>query len=233
LSIRVNTSVAIIMPALNEELAIKKTLLEIPLDATIVVIDNGSTDNTAEIARENGAIVLHEPRRGYGYACLAGINYLRKLQEPPNIVIFLDSDGADDPQGIKRLLKIKTSSNSPDIIMGSRLGQLDAGAMTSHSIIANKFFTRLIRIIYRVKLFDMGPLRIMDFKTLLDINMRDTGYGWTSEMIVKAIRKGYTIGEIPVPYRVRLGESKISGSVLVSLRAMWIIIHIFRHSVRR
>lgn len=228
-----NSDIAIIIPALNEELSIKTTLLDIPIPANIVVVDNGSTDSTAKIARDQGAVVIFEPSKGYGFACLAGINFLKKLKQPPKLIIFLDADGADDPKMIEKLVLLKKSTNSPDIIMGSRFQQMEMGAMSSHAILANKFFTKLIGIIYRVKLTDMGPLRIMDFNTLLDIDMRDTGYGWTSEMIVKALKKGYTIGEIPVPYRVRLGESKISGSFMISIRAViWISIHIFRHSLR-
>lgn len=223
-------NIAIIIPALNEELAITQTIQDIPLsDAVIIVVDNGSTDNTANLARGAGAIVVSEPRKGYGYACLAGIRYLKDYIHP-ELVIFLDADGSDDPSILPKLIQLKARPNSPDILMGSRLDNLQAGAMATHVKIANKIFSFMINLLYRVKLTDMGPLRIMDFEVLSSLDMRDTGYGWTSELIVKALKKGYTVGEIPVVYRPRLGDSKISGSVLISLKAtVWIIFHIFRN----
>lgn len=227
--------IAILIPALNEELNIEKTLREIPLkNATTVVIDNGSIDQTRVIAEQCGAIVLSEPRKGYGYACLRGINYLKKCKDPLDLVIFLDADGADDPKNILNLLKAKTKHPFPRLVMGSRLKNLQPSSMSSHAIIANKFLVKLINILYRVKLSDMGPLRIIDFEVLLDINMADTGYGWSSEMIVKVLKKQYSIQEIDVVYRPRLGDSKISGSFFISLKAaIWLTIHIFRHSLRR
>lgn len=227
-------NIAVIIPTLNEELSIKSTLTDIPIeDATVVVVDNGSEDETTLIALSVGAIVVHEKRRGYGYACLAGIEYLKSMEPRPELVIFLDADGADDPGGILDLLNVKNNPPYPDIVMGSRLERLEKGAMSKHAILANKVFTKLINLIYRVKLTDMGPFRVMDFDTLLDIDMRDTGYGWTSEMIVKAIKRGYTLAEVPVIYRPRLGKSKISGSPIVSLKAaIWITIHILRNVVR-
>lgn len=229
-----NKNLAIIIPALNEELSIGDTLADIPLkDVTVVVVDNGSEDDTAGIARNAGAIVVHEHRRGYGYACLAGIDYLKSMEPRPDLVIFLDADGADDPNGIIDLLSAKNNPPYPDIVMGSRLDRLEKGAMSKHALLANKVFTKLINLIYRVELTDMGPFRVMDFDTLLDIDMQDTGYGWTSEMIVKAIKKNYILAEVPVIYRPRLGESKISGSIIVSLKAaIWITIHILRNVVR-
>ncbi len=227
--------IAILIPALNEELNIKKTLLEIPLkNATTIVIDNGSIDKTKIIAKQCGAIVLSEPRKGYGYACLRGINYLKTYKHSPDLVIFLDADGADNPKNILKLLKVKSKYSFPGIIMGSRLNNLQPKAMSSHAIIANKFLIKLINILYRVKLSDMGSLRIIDFKVLIDINMTDTGYGWSSEMIVKVLKKRYRIHEVEVVYRPRLGNSKISGSFITSLKAaIWLTIHIFRHSLRR
>ena len=227
-------NIAIIIPALDEELSIKTTLNDIPFtDANIIVVDNGSVDDTANIARDAGATVIYESRRGYGYACLAGIEFLKSMNPRPGIVVFLDADGADDPRGMIDLMKVKNLPPYPDIVMGSRLDSLERGAMSRHAVMANKVFTKLIGLIYKVKLNDMGPFRMMNFNTLLDINMQDTGYGWTSEMIVKAIKKGYSLAEVPVVYRQRLGESKISGSLIVSLKAaLWITIHILRNAIR-
>lgn len=227
--------IAILIPALNEELNIRRTLLEIPLkNADIIVIDNGSTDQTTVIAKECGAVVLSEPRKGYGYACLAGINYLKRKKDPPNLVVFLDADFADDPNNVLKLLEVKFSNPFPNLVMGSRLNNLQPGAMSTHAIVANKLLIKLINLLYRVNLNDMGPLRIIDYNTLVAINMRDTGYGWASEMIVKILKKGYTIGEVDVVYRRRKGDSKISGSFIVSLKAaISLTLHIFRHTINR
>ncbi|MCY3413040.1 MAG: glycosyltransferase family 2 protein [Candidatus Heimdallarchaeota archaeon] len=226
-------TIAIIIPALNEELAIESTLQAIPIEATIVVVDNGSTDNTATIASKY-ATVVSEINKGYGFACLKGIDYLKTLNPPPKLVIFLDADGADDPSELMKLLEIKENIPYPDLVLGSRLDKLEMGAMAKHAIWANKVFTKIIKLLYKVKLSDMGPMRVIDYQTLLDIDMQDTGYGWTSEMIVKAIKRGYTLVEVPVTYRKRIGVSKISGSWITSLRAaLWITIHIIKHAWRK
>ncbi|MHA2030340.1 MAG: glycosyltransferase family 2 protein [Candidatus Kariarchaeaceae archaeon] len=227
--------IAILIPALNEELNIKKTLSEIPTkNANIIVIDNGSTDQTKTIAEECGAMVISEPRKGYGFACLSGINFLQDIKNPPDLVVFLDADGADDPHNILKLLKIKLSYPHPTLVMGSRLNNLQQSAMSTHAIIANKFLTKLINLLYRVNLKDMGPLRVIDYDALININMRDTGYGWASEMIVKTLKKGYTIREVDVDYRRRKGDSKISGSFLISFKAaISLTLHIFRNAFSR
>lgn len=227
--------IVILIPALNEELNIRKTLLEIPLKkAKVIVIDNGSIDKTKKIAEECGAIVISESHKGYGSACLTGINYLQNQNPQPSLVIFLDADGADDPRNITKLLAIKSTHPYPALVMGSRLKNLQPSAMSSHAIVANKFLIKLINILYRSKLSDMGPLRIIDYNTLIDINMKDIGYGWSSEMIVKVLKKGFLIREVDVVYRARLGESKISGSFFISLKAaIWLTIHIFRHFFSR
>jgi glycosyltransferase involved in cell wall biosynthesis len=227
--------IAILIPALNEELNIRNTLLEIPLNkAKIIVVDNGSTDNTKNIAEEYGAMVISEPRKGYGFACLSGISYLRKSMDQPDYVVFLDADGADDPKNILKLLRRKTQHPHLTLVMGSRLNNLQKGAMSTHAIFANKFLTKIINLLYRVKLTDMGPLRIIDYQALINIDMRDTGYGWASEMIVKALNKGYCIGEVDVVYRPRKGVSKISGSFATSLKAaISLTLHIFRYRFSR
>ncbi len=224
--------IAIIIPALNEELSIVNTIRAIPFgNAIVVVVDNGSTDNTHKLAKKEGVVVIKENRKGYGHACLAGINYLRSLNDRPELVFFLDADGADDPQSMELLLDMMKSDERLDMVLGSRLDRMEKGAMSKHAVLANRVFTKLINLIYKVKLTDMGPLRVLKFNRLLEIGMEDTGYGWTSEMIVKAIRKGFKIREVSVIYRARLGSSKISGSLIISLRAaLWITVHILRHS---
>ncbi|MCE7736875.1 MAG: glycosyltransferase family 2 protein [Candidatus Heimdallarchaeota archaeon] len=227
--------IAILMPALNEELNIVKTLSEIPLEnSKVIVIDNGSDDLTNSLAKSAGAIVLYERRRGYGFACLAGMKYLQHLDPSPKVVVFLDADGADDPKGIIKLLNTKLNPPYPTMVMGSRLDNLVASAMSAHALIANKVLIKIINLLYRAKLKDMGPFRIIDYQTLIKLGMADTGYGWSSEMIVKTLKMGYTIKETSVIYRPRLGKSKISGSVVNSLKAaIWLTIHIFKHAFRR
>ena len=231
-----NTSnqLVILIPALNEERSIAKTINQISSKyKRIIVIDNGSTDQTAQIAKMNGAEVITEKRRGYGYACLAGIRYLKKIHHHPKFVCFLDADGADDPQKIESLLIEKNKSPYANMIMGSRFKYLQPGAMQAHAIIANRVLVFLIKLLYKVKLTDMGPLRIIDFEVLNAIKMQDTGYGWSSEMIVKCLKKGYKLKELDVPYRPRIGKSKISGSLFTSLKAViWLTIHIFRNALK-
>ncbi|MHA2249184.1 MAG: glycosyltransferase family 2 protein [Candidatus Kariarchaeaceae archaeon] len=170
-------NVCILIPALNEELSIKKTLNEIPLiGAEIIVINNGSTDKTALIAKNWGATIIHEPRKGYGYACLAGINYLKSKDSPPDLVIFLDADLSDYPSDILELLNVKFQSKTkPHLVLGNRFARLEKRAMSPHAIIANKIFTKLIWLLYKVKLNDMGPMRIIEYNTLISLDMNDHG----------------------------------------------------------
>lgn len=225
--------VFILIPALDEERGIGLILDEIPdIDADIIVIDNGSKDKTVETAIGRGVTVIHEKRRGYGYACLAGVRYLEGKAEAGDLVVFLDADYSDFPEDMVRLIAaIKVPG--PDLVIGKRLERLQAGAMSPHAIIANKVFTSLIRLLYGVKLNDMGPMRVIRYETLLELNMQDTGYGWAAEMIVKTIKLGFAIQEVKVQYRPRIGQSKISGSLLTSLRAaIWLSFYILRYGLK-
>jgi glycosyltransferase involved in cell wall biosynthesis len=223
----------ILIPALNEEKAIALVLNEIPkINAEVVVIDNGSNDNTADIAIERGATVIQEKRRGYGYACLAGIRFLEGKAKPIDLVGFLDADFSDYPEDLIKLITAIRFTGS-DLVLGKRLDKLQAGAMSPHAIIANKVFTALIRMLYGIRLNDMGPMRVIRYQTLLDLDMQDTGYGWAAEMIVKAIKLGCSIQEVRVRYRPRIGHSKISGSFFTSLKAaIWLSFYILRYGLK-
>lgn len=219
-----DSTAALIIPALNEEAVIAKTLRSIPdgLFATVVVADNGSTDQTARIARECGAIVVHEPERGYGAACLRAIAAL-----PPttSAVAFMQADSSEDPAEAVRLLAPITDGRA-DLVIGSRtLGHADPGSLLPHQQFGNTVATVLIGWLYGRRFTDIGPFRAVRYSSLARLGMADRNYGWTVEMQVKAIQKGLRIEEVPVSYHIRAaGENKVSGNVKASLRAGWVII---------
>jgi glycosyltransferase involved in cell wall biosynthesis len=211
--------VAAIIPALNEEEAISRVLEELPrnLVSTVIVVDNGSTDCTAEAAKSHGATVVSEPRRGYGRACLAGI---AALPNDIEIVLFLDADGSDYPEDAQHLLEPIARSEA-DLVIGSRvLGRREAGALLRHQELANRAFTGLIRLLYRHRYTDLGPFRAIRRASLEKLQMHDPNFGWTVEMQVKALRHGLRVKEVPVRYRQRrAGKSKISGNWIRSTAA--------------
>lgn len=226
--------ICVIIPALNEEESIPKVVRDIPSDwiAEVVVVNNGSKDNTAKNAREAGATVLDEPRRGYGSACLAGIEYLKNLPEPPAIVVFLDADYSDFPQQIPEVVAPILEQNM-DMVIGSRaLGKREKGSMTIPQVFGNRLATTLLKWMYGAHFTDLGPFRAIRFSTLLDLNMVDTNYGWTVEMQVKAAKKKVNFCEVPVNYRQRIGISKVSGTVKGVIMAGYKIIWtIFKYAV--
>ncbi len=207
--------IAVIIPALNEEEAVSRVVEDVPdyVDE-ILVVDNGSTDETAVKAREAGARVIREDKKGYGYACLAGI----KAAEAPDVVVFLDGDYSDYPEDMDSLLK-PIIKDGYDLVIGSRMKYREKGAMLPHAVAANLFFSLLIRLLYGVRFTDLGPFRAVKYDKLLALNMREMRYGWTAEMQLKAVKKGYRVKEVPVRYRKRLGRSKVSGSPWASLKA--------------
>lgn len=214
--------IAVIIPALNEEASIGKVIADIPasLAAEILVVDNGSSDATARVAREGGARVISEPRRGYGVACLAGIAAADKA----DIIVFLDGDYSDFPGEMPTLLQPLLEGRA-DLVIGSRLlGKRTPGALPPHTAFGNRLFGFLLRLLYHQKASDLGPFRAIRRQALLRLKMRDRGYGWTAEMQAKAARLGLRTLEVPVSYRRRIGKSKISGSLSASLCAGWIIL---------
>ncbi len=211
--------VDVLIPALNEEAALPTVLDEIPRELVrrIVVIDNGSTDGTAAVARERGAEVVVEPERGYGAACLAGIAAI--AGNPPDVVVFLDGDRSDHPRELPRLLA-PIASGRAELVIGSRvLGGADAGSLTPQQRMGNAIAASLLRAIYRVPATDLGPFRAIRWSTLRSLGLRDRTFGWTVEMQLEAARRGVAMIEVPVSYRRRIGHSKISGTVRGTLGA--------------
>lgn len=214
--------VAVIIPALNEEQSIGRVLDAIPgeLHADVVVVDNGSTDRTAEIARQRGARVVGEPERGYGAACLAGMAVLRE----PEAVAFLDADFSDDPALLPELITPILEGRA-DFVVGSRmLGQREPGALPPHSVFGNWLAGMILTHLYRQPTTDLGPFRAIRWETLCRLRMADRAFGWTMEMQAKAARlRAHTV-EVPVPYRKRIGRSKITGALWPSVQAGTIIL---------
>lgn len=205
--------VDVVIPALDEEAAIGHVLDAIPraLVRRIVVADNGSTDRTAEVARAHGAEVVREPRRGYGAACLAALAHLES--SPPDVVVFLDGDHSDRPEQMDRLLA-PIARGEVDLVVGSRaLGAREPGALTPQQRVGNRIACLALRVLYGADYTDLGPFRAIRYDALRSLHMEDPDYGWTVEMQIKAARTGVRHAEVPVDYRRRIGESKVSGTL--------------------
>lgn len=216
--------VVVVIPALDEELSLPLVLAEIPRPPVdeVVVVDNGSRDRTASVAREMGATVVSEPRAGYGRACLAGLAYL--ATSPPDIVVFVDADYSDRPRELPDLIDPILSGRA-DLVIGSRvLGNRERWALLPQARWGNWLATRLIRLLLGVRFTDLGPFRAVRFETLSQLEMRDTDYGWTAEMQARAARAGIQAVEVPVSYHRRVGRSKITGTVKGTVLAGWKII---------
>ncbi|MBW2063550.1 MAG: glycosyltransferase family 2 protein [Deltaproteobacteria bacterium] len=226
---RYSHRISVIIPALNEATSIGKVISSLPpwVD-DIIVVDNGSSDNTAAIARACGARVVYEQRRGYGSACLAGI---RSLGET-DIVAFLDGDLSDYPEEIHGLVD-SIAQGRADLVIGSRiLGKREKGALTPQARFGNWLSCFLIRLFWGFSYTDLGPFRAISCSSLTTLNMADPDYGWTVEMQVKAVQCGLRILEIPVKYRRRLGTSKISGTLKgVILAGIKILFTVFRLAI--
>lgn len=213
--------IVVIIPAFNEENAVGIVIREIPkhLVAEIIVVNNNSNDQTAQIAKEAGATVLNENRQGYGWACLKGIDYCKQQNILPDIVVFMDADHSDYPEEMPRLIKPIIEQNF-DMVIGSRaLGKRERGSMTPQQIFGNWLATNLIKIFYRVTYTDLGPFRAITFEKLIAMKMQDTTYGWTVEMQLKAAKMKLKVVEVPVNYRSRIGVSKVSGTLKGTIMA--------------
>ena len=218
--------VSVIIPAFNEENGVGQVISEIPGDIVneIVVVNNASTDKTARIAAAAGATVLNEPLRGYGRACLKGVEYLKNSNPRPDIIVFIDADYSDYPEEIRKLIN-PILTEGVELVIGSRaLGQKEKGSMTPQQIFGNWLATRLLTLLYKASFTDLGPFRAIRFSSLLDLDMEDKTYGWTVEMQLKAAKRKMRWKEVPVRYRKRIGFSKISGTVKGTVMAGYKII---------
>lgn len=218
--------VDVIIPAHNEGKAIADVLKEIPRELVreCIVVSNASTDDTEQNARTAGAKVLTAKQKGYGNACLKGIQYLKTRKLPPDIVVFLDGDHSDFPGEMPRLIKPITDGNC-DMVIGSRaLGNRERGSMTPQQLFGNRLATFLLKLFYKEKSTDLGPFRAIRFRKLLALEMADRNYGWTVEMQIKAAKLGFKTCEVPVSYRKRIGKSKVSGTFKGSVLAGYKII---------
>jgi glycosyltransferase involved in cell wall biosynthesis len=214
--------VAIVIPALNEEAAIHQLLSELPLDFAqwVIVVDNGSTDATATVAQKSGAIVTTESMRGYGRACLKGFKTACSLGA--EIVIFMDGDGSDDPTDLPMMLR-PISEGRADFVIGSRVSELaERGAVPAQARLGNWLISRMIGLLYGVRLHDIGSFRVIRCSLLETIDMREMTFGWPVEMLVKAARADYRILELPIHYRHRShGHSKVASTISGSIKAAY------------
>ncbi|TGK01725.1 glycosyltransferase family 2 protein [Leptospira semungkisensis] len=227
------SSAKFLIPALNEEESLPGVLdsllrLGIRPDQ-ILVLDNGSKDSTPNIAIQAGAILIHEPRRGYGAACLAGIEFLKRSDASPTHIVFLDADGSDDTNDLKDLFYPFEENTATDFVIGSRTqGKAEEGSLSFLQKFGNSLSCFLIRVFYGVSFSDLGPFRILRWDSLLSLELKDLTWGWNLEMQIKAVRKRMIIREIPVHYEKRKGgKSKISGNLIGSLKAGFKILYIF------
>jgi|WetSurMetagenome_2_1015567.scaffolds.fasta_scaffold112540_2 glycosyltransferase involved in cell wall biosynthesis len=219
-------TIALLLPARDEESALPAVLKDIPpeIDYTLVV-DNGSVDSTAAVARNHGAIVISEKKPGYGNACLAGIEALKQM--PPDIIAFADADGSDDVSRLGELLDPLINEHA-DFVLEKRI-PVTLGALSFQQRFGNRLATSLMRLFWGSDYDDLGPMRVMRWETFQGLNMRDRDFGWTIEMQIKAVRSDLRIKEVPLPYRKRsAGKSKISRTVSGTLRAgikiIWVIL---------
>ena len=237
-------TVDVVIPALDEERSLPLVLADLapflaaedpaePAVRRVVVADNGSTDGTAAVARRDGATVVTARRRGYGSACLAALDHLRR-HDPPDVVVFVDADHSDHPDELPRLVTPLLAGDA-DLVIGSRvLGRREPGALLPQARAGNLVACLLIRLLYGHRYTDLGPFRAVTWPALERLAMEDPDFGWTAEMQVKALRRGLRVTEVPVSYRRRVGVSKITGTLGGTLRAGYKILWtVLRYAVRR
>ncbi|RCW90384.1 glycosyltransferase family 2 protein [Winogradskyella arenosi] len=226
--------IKVIIPAYNEEASIPLVIKDIPsIVDEVIVVSNNSTDNTEINAKNAGATVLVEKRKGYGFACLKGMDYISKQKNTTDIVVFLDGDYSDYPEELTKLVQPIIDQNI-DFVVGARVKALrEDGSMTTPQIFGNWLATSLMRLFFRSTFTDLGPFRAIKYSTLLDLNMEDKTYGWTVEMQLKVLKRKISYKEIPVNYRNRIGVSKVSGTIKGAIFAgIKILTWIFKYSFK-
>ena len=228
--------IKIIIPAYNEEESIANVINDIPtIVDEIIVISNNSTDKTEVNATKAGATVLKESRKGYGYACLKGMEYISNLEisQQPDIIVFLDGDYSDYPAQLTELVAPIIDDNI-DFVIGSRVKELrETGSMTPQQVFGNWLATFLMKVFFGAKFTDLGPFRAIKYQKLLQLKMEDKTYGWTVEMQLKATKQHFSYKEVPMKYRNRIGVSKVSGTLKGSILAgVKILGWIFKYSVK-
>ncbi|EZH71649.1 glycosyl hydrolase [Aquimarina atlantica] len=222
----------VIIPAFNEEDSIAHVIKEIPdIVSEIIVVSNGSTDQTENVAKKAGATVLQEKQKGYGYACLKGMEYIASKDTKPDIIVFLDGDYSDYPAELTQIVAPIIEQNV-DLVIGSRVKHLrESGSMTFPQIFGNWLATGLMKLFFGAKFTDLGPFRAIKYDKLLALEMVDKTYGWTVEMQLKVLKKRYNYTEVPVHYKKRIGVSKVSGTIKGAIFAgVKILSWIFKYS---
>lgn len=224
------TKVFVVIPAFNEEQAIDKVILEIPNvpRKNIIVVDNGSTDNTKQVIESTGATALFEPRKGYGWACLKGCAHVEEMKG--ETIVFLDGDYSDYPEQLTRVIA-PIYENNMDLVIGSRsLGKREKGSMTVPQQFGNWLSSKLLKIFYKVNYTDLGPFRAIRLDSYKKLGMRDKTYGWTIEMQIKAAQNNMKYCEVSVDYKTRIGTSKVSGTIKGAVMAgIKIIFVVFKY----
>jgi len=229
------TKIKVIIPAYNEEDSIAKVINGIPNSVDeIIVVNNNSSDLTAAVAKKAGATVLNESRKGYGFACLKGIDYLKNQDIKPDIVVFLDGDYSDCPEELTKLVA-PIIKDDIDFVIGARVKHLrEENAMTPQQLFGNWLATTLMRLIFNARFTDLGPFRAIKYQKLMGLGMVDKTYGWTVEMQLKSIKQNLTYIEVPLKYKKRIGTSKVSGTVKGTIFAGFKILGwIFKYSFKK
>ncbi len=226
--------IKVIIPAFNEADSIGHVIKELPNTVSeIIVVNNNSTDNTVKNAEDAGATVLTEIRKGYGYACLKGLDYITKQSKAPDIIVFIDGDYSDYPEELDKVVA-PILEDDLDFVVGARKKSLrEDGSMTPQQVFGNWLATFLMRLFFRANFTDLGPFRAIKYEKLKELEMQDKTYGWTVEMQLKILRKKMTYTEVPVRYKKRIGVSKVSGTVKGSIFAgIKILGWIFKYSIK-
>lgn len=227
--------IRVIIPAYNEEASLPLVIKDIPAIVNeIIVVNNNSSDATAQVAAQAGATVLTEQRPGYGFACLKGLEYVAALTSQTDIIVFLDGDYSDYPEQLIDIIN-PIITKDIDFVIGSRVARFrESGSMTIPQIFGNWLATSLMKLLFKSRFTDLGPFRAIKYKKLLELDMQDQTYGWTVEMQLKVLRKKFTYEEFPVKYRNRIGVSKVSGTIKGAIFAgVKILTWIFKYGFKK